>query len=93
MKIVINNNYIRVCIVKELVLLTMLFSSSFSYAGVLIFSGSVTVPPCKIEIINTQKLAYKSTTDCIPVMKTAEKNIYKKSTKDIKGKIITVSYI
>ncbi|KJG09544.1 hypothetical protein C0W96_01185 [Photobacterium kishitanii] len=78
---------------RTLVLLTMLFSSSFSYSGILTFSGSVTSPPCKIEISKTQKIFYKNTTDCVPVMKTTEKNIYKKNTKDIKGKILTVSYI
>ena len=78
---------------KKLVLLTMLFSSSFSYAGILTFSGSITAPPCKVEITKTQKTSYKNTTNCVPVMKTTEKNIYKKNTKDIKGKILTVSYI
>ncbi|KJG55309.1 hypothetical protein UA38_20485 [Photobacterium kishitanii] len=78
---------------KKLVLLTMLFSSSFSYAGILTFSGSITAPPCKVEMEKTQRISYKNTTNCVPIMKITEKNIYKKSTKDIKGKIITVSYI
>ncbi|WP_160295905.1 hypothetical protein [Photobacterium kishitanii] len=44
---------------KKLILLTILFSSPFSYAGILTFSGSVTAPACKVEIISTQKVTYK----------------------------------
>ncbi|WP_152625668.1 hypothetical protein [Photobacterium kishitanii] len=45
---------------KKLILLTILFSSPFSYAGILTFSGSVTAPACKVEIISTQKVTYKN---------------------------------
>ncbi|KJG55380.1 hypothetical protein UA38_20065 [Photobacterium kishitanii] len=78
---------------KKLILLTILFSSPFSYAGILTFSGSVTAPACKVEIISTQKVTYKNKKDCVPIIKTTEKSIYKRDTNTIKGKIITVSYI
>ncbi|WP_394168019.1 hypothetical protein [Photobacterium piscicola] len=79
---------------KKIILLTILLSSPFSYAsGILTFKGSITAPPCKIEITNTQKVTYKNKKDCVPIIKTTEKNIYKKSTNDMKGKIITISYI
>ncbi|PSU95234.1 hypothetical protein C0W80_18855 [Photobacterium leiognathi subsp. mandapamensis] len=78
---------------KKLVLLIMLFLSSASYAGTLIFSGSITAPPCKVEITNTKKIVYKNTVNCVPVMKKSEINIHKENKKDIKGKIVTVTYI
>ncbi|WP_305372824.1 hypothetical protein [Photobacterium leiognathi] len=74
---------------KNLMLLSILFSAHVNASGVVTFSGSITAPPCEVETKKIKNVSYSNKKNCMPIIKTTER----KNTNDLKGKIVTITYI